>query len=637
MAVKPDASPMSSPVVMEATDVASAAEHATPKTDAVRVLHVISVSVPHLNGYTMRSRYIVETQKRSGTAVPTVVTSPFYPGNIASQHDDVIDGTMYHRIPHPTDLTTGRRWDDRLCIACFRLRKGIRGRGPAVRRALRNALLAPLKRRWRRSYRWSRRQVIRVTKPVHLWWKRRSARWRRSMRKPIRHMLRRTLRTLRWFHQVLYRRRFYQPLGARILAPFKSMVRAMLTRRQSDEDIAGEPGRLGRFFRGVGRVFATIVAAPVVAVGAIGRGIRGCCSFNGWIRRSAWTLEAIEELCIARRFRRDLLRIVEQERPDIIHAHSPYRCGRPAVEVGRRTGIPVVYEIRGLWEDSGVAQGNFVHDSAKYRFWRRNETYVMQHADAIICICEALRREVIERGVPPERTFVAPNAVDSDQFQPARLDRPENLPHGVRRVAAQLRGVTVGYVGSIRKLEGVDETVRGVAELIRQGVDASLLIVGDGPGLNELRELADQYALGDRAIFTGRVPHDVVRHYYALIDVFVVSRPALRVTNMVTPLKPLEAMAMGKAILVSDLPALREIVRNEKTGLTYEPGNLDDFTRQCRRYIEDAALRQEIADMARRWVRRERTWEVAQRPTVDAYTAVLPARTTAGRSDGGAR
>ena len=171
--------------------------------------------------------------------------------------------------------------------------------------------------------------------------------------------------------------------------------------------------------------------------------------------------------------------------------------------------------------------------------------------------------------------------------------------------------------------------MRGAAELARRGEDISLLIVGDGVVLEELKLLAAELHISDRTVFTGSVPHHRVRHYYDMIDIFVISRPALRVTEIVTPLKPLEAMAMGKPIVVSDLPALREIVADGQTGLVYRSGNAVDLADQCRRLLRNPQLYRDIAEAGRNWVRQERTWAASLRPLGLLYEMLGSAPETA--------
>jgi len=296
----------------------------------------------------------------------------------------------------------------------------------------------------------------------------------------------------------------------------------------------------------------------------------------------------------------------------------------PALRVAWRLGIPLVYEVRGVWEESGVAAGRFKRGGPRYQYWRRRDTEVMRQADAVVCICEQLRLEVIRRGVAPQRVFVVPNAVDTSVFHPpspSEVDAQAAASAGVQDVRRRLRFPTLGYVGSIRRLEGVEELVRGAAEVVRRGYEVSLLVVGRGPGLDGLRRLAQEEGIGDRTVFTGSVPHEQVSLYYSLLDVFVISRPALRVTKLVTPLKPLEAMAMGKALITSDLPALREIVKDGETGLLYRPGDVGDLAEKCIRLLDDRAFQLRLAEAGRRWVEKERTWSVSLRGLRPAYQA----------------
>lgn len=331
---------------------------------------------------------------------------------------------------------------------------------------------------------------------------------------------------------------------------------------------------------------------------------------------------ALEDHLLRRVFEQELWDLAQRVDPDIIHAHSPYRCGVPAARVAARMGVPLVYEVRGFWEESGVASGLFRRGGPKYRFWRRMDSEAMLRANAVVCICEELRKAIIERGVSPAQVFVVPNAVDTDVFRPSTergADGSDGLPEEVKAVRKRLHGGTLGYVGSIRRLEGVGELVRAAGEMVRRGCDISVLVIGDGPDLDGLVSLAAEEGIADRAVFTGRVPHEQVRHYYNLIDVFVISRPPTRVAKLVTPLKPLEAMAMGKALVMPDLPALREIVRDGETGLLYAPGEVADLADKCTRLLEDKNLNRRVTSAGTRWARDERNWPTVLRRLEPVY------------------
>ena len=513
---------------------------------AVKVLHVLSVSVPHLNGYTMRSRYIVNTLKAEGRYAPVVITSPFYPGNPASLVDETIDGIEYHRVPHPADLRRPKGMVQILCSAAYRIRR--RGRARLARRTM-----------------------------------------------GLREWLTRALLAMR------ARLEPYLPDRATKAGKLRLL-----------------PGMLFALcWKGGGAALRLLSRLSNAAQRARAR----------LVRRTANLLQWGEERLLLRLMRGRVEELCRRVKPEIVHAHSPYRSALPAMQVARTLGIPFVYEVRGLWEESSVADGRWTPSDPRFLFWREMDTRVMLGADAVICICWQLREEVIRRGVAPDRVFVVPNAVCPEAFaQSEPADEP--LPEPVEQVRRKLRRYTMGYVGSIRKLEGVEELLHGAAEVVRRGVDVSVLVVGDGDTLNGLKQLAAELGLGDRAVFPGRVPHDQVRHYYDLIDVFAITRPATRVARMVTPLKPLEAMALGRALVLADLPALRELVDDGVTGLLYRPGDIGDLADQCIRLMEDPLLRRRLAEQARRWVLAERTWSASLANIGEVY------RTAARNAEG---
>ncbi len=324
----------------------------------------------------------------------------------------------------------------------------------------------------------------------------------------------------------------------------------------------------------------------------------------------------LEDALLLHIFQRDLTALVSRLRPNILHAHSPYRCALPAEAVGRKCRIPCVYEVRGLWEESSVANGDWTVKSLEYRRWRAKDTRAMRRADVVICICRGLREVLIARGVSAERISVVPNAASPDMFCP---DNGQTPPVEVACLRERLGSMVLGYVGSLRPLEGVDELVRATVEVRRRGYDASLLVVGDGVSRRNLQALAEELGLGDHAVFTGRVAHEAVPHYYSLISAFVISRPATRVTQAVTPLKPLEAMAMARPIVVSDLAALRELVQDEETGLLYPPGDHVALAEQCIRILDHPEEARQRVRKARQWLSDHRTWQHVMHRVPELY------------------
>ncbi len=253
-------------------------------------------------------------------------------------------------------------------------------------------------------------------------------------------------------------------------------------------------------------------------------------------------------------------------RPDVLHAHSPALCGLAALRAGKRLGIPVVYEIRAFWEDAAVGNGNGGEGSLRYRLTRALENEVVSAADAVVTICAGLRDDLAARGYDPARITLSPNGVDLTLFG----DPPPPDP----AQAAELglgRGPVIGFIGSFYDYEGLDVLIAAMPLLLEQAPDARLLLVGGGPMDEALRAQAAASPAAAAIHFTGRVPHAEVERYYALMDVMAYPRKASRLTDLVTPLKPLEAMAQGKLVAASGVGGHRELIRDGETGVLFAP------------------------------------------------------------------
>jgi PEP-CTERM/exosortase A-associated glycosyltransferase len=277
----------------------------------------------------------------------------------------------------------------------------------------------------------------------------------------------------------------------------------------------------------------------------------------------------------------------------VLHAHSPVLNALPTLRAGRKHGLPVVYELRALWEDAAVDHGSTLEGSLRYRTSRSLETFALRRADHVTTICEGLREEVVARGVPRERVSVIPNAVDTAQFR--------------RRLG--LEGMTViGFAGSFYAYEGIDLLIDAVARLASRR-DLRVLLVGGGPQENALRAHVAAQDLSDRILFTGRVPHADVQRYYELIDVLAYPRHRMRLTELVTPLKPLEAMAQGRVLIASDVGGHRELIRDGETGFLFPAGDAAALASTLERVLACRADWPRHAAQARRFVESERTWK----------------------------
>jgi PEP-CTERM/exosortase A-associated glycosyltransferase len=250
----------------------------------------------------------------------------------------------------------------------------------------------------------------------------------------------------------------------------------------------------------------------------------------------------------------------------VLHAHSPALCGQAALRVARRRGIPLAYEIRAFWEDAAVGNGASREGSLKYRLTRALESHVVAEADAVVTICDGLRQDLIARGTDPERITIMPNGVDLDLFG-TPLPRDAAL-------AAELglgNGPVIGFIGSFYDYEGIDDLIAAMPALIVRQPDARLLLVGGGPCVEALKAQAEASPAAAAIRFVGRVPHHEVERYYALADIMAYPRKRSRLTDLVTPLKPLEAMAQGKLVAASDVGGHRELITHGVTGTLFAP------------------------------------------------------------------
>ena len=328
------------------------------------------------------------------------------------------------------------------------------------------------------------------------------------------------------------------------------------------------------------------------------------------------------EVRLIRALAHRLQQVVEQVRPDIIHALSPVLNALPALQVGRRNGIPVVYEIRAFWEDAAVDHGSTREGSLRYRATRALETYAIRRAGHVFTICEGLRADIVARGIPSGKVTVIPNAVDVEGFQLAQPADPALLARW------GLQGRTVlGFIGSFYAYEGLDLLVSAMPQLVQQRPDVCLLLVGGGPQEAALKAQVQMLGLADRVVFTGRVPHAEVNRYYDLIDVLAYPRHSMRLTELVTPLKPLEAMAQGHLFVASDVGGHKELIRHGETGWLFKADDRDARAAAVLDMLDHRDRWPQLRANGRRFVEEVRNW----RNSVAHYEAPYRALLTQGK------
>ncbi|QFU01726.1 Alpha-D-kanosaminyltransferase [Halomonas sp. THAF5a] len=302
-------------------------------------------------------------------------------------------------------------------------------------------------------------------------------------------------------------------------------------------------------------------------------------------------------------------------KPSCVMAASDFKNAIPAFLAARRLGIPFIYEMRGFWEVTHESRDPSVVQTSSYHLTQYLETLLARHSDHVFTLTKSMQQALVDRGLPSEQISLLPNSCDPEIFDPknnpknkvllSQLNIPDNVP-------------VIGYIGTFNVYEGLDDLMHACGKLYREGVVFRALLVGSepssragkGPCASEIESIAASYGFKDWLIMPGRIPHDKVSDYYSLIDIAPFTRKPLPVTELVSPLKPLEAMAMEKALVLSSVGALAEMVQDGKTGLVYEKGNIDSLAGKLASLLTDASGREQMGKHARQWVIGNRTWKI---------------------------
>jgi glycogen(starch) synthase len=313
-----------------------------------------------------------------------------------------------------------------------------------------------------------------------------------------------------------------------------------------------------------------------------------------------------------------ILEVAAIEKPDVLHAHSPVLNAWPAIWAGKKLGIPAVYEIRAFWEDAAVDHGSTTEGSLRYRATRAFETAACRRADAVVTICQGLRKGLLERGIPQKKLWVLPNGVDISSFPPPPLDTKLQAELGL--AGKQV----IGFIGSLYRYEGLRYLLDATAKLAPTLPNLRCLIVGGGYDgeEEELRAQAARLGIGDRVLVQGKVPHEAVSRYYSLIDILVYPRIRSRLLELVTPLKPLEAMAMEKLVVGSDVGGIKELIEDEKNGVLFKADDAEDLAATLAKLLGDPARMGTLGKLGRTHVREHRAWSKLISAHADVYRSL---------------
>jgi len=306
--------------------------------------------------------------------------------------------------------------------------------------------------------------------------------------------------------------------------------------------------------------------------------------------------------------------LTQKHEANVIHSSSNYLNGLAGAMAARKTGAMAVYEMRGLWHLSRSVVEPGYENCDHYRYCEIMELAAAQESHAVVTLSHALKQHLVRQGIDDNKIYVLPNAVDTDLFTPIQPDE-----HLVQQLGIQNR-VVVGFLGSLTGYEGLDILIQAIAALIRKGLPLSLIIVGSGYAEKALKDQAGATSVSEHIHFVGQIPFEQIKPYYSVIDIFPFPRNNFPVCRLVPPLKILEAMAMGKAIIASDLPPLLEMVSNGQTGLICKTDDVTSLAETINILCSSEALRQKLGEAARQWVLDARSWTEIVKKYLRVYT-----------------
>ena len=332
-------------------------------------------------------------------------------------------------------------------------------------------------------------------------------------------------------------------------------------------------------------------------------------------------LPVLNQAAVMQGLARRLAEVITIVKPDILHAHSPVLTALPAISAGRKFGIPVVYEVRAFWEDAAADHGTSSEGSLRYRLTHALETHAFRNADAVTTICEGLRSDIVARGIPSSKVTVIPNAVDIEKFSTGGTT-DEELKENLGLSGARI----LGFIGSFYAYEGLDLLLEAMPRMLEKAPDVRVLLVGGGPQEAQLKQKAEALGMQDRVVFTGRVPHQDVNRYYNLVDVLVYPRQRMRLTELVTPLKPLEAMAQGRLFAASDVGGHRELIRDGETGVLFKAEDPQSLADKVLDLLQSSEKWPALKQAGRHYVENERNWKTSVARYRDVYKSAMGGR-----------
>jgi len=326
-------------------------------------------------------------------------------------------------------------------------------------------------------------------------------------------------------------------------------------------------------------------------------------------------------------FQRNIESLTEEENPDILHAHTPFKVGLPTMRVARKLRKPFIYEVRGLWEESAISRGRFTKWNLRYWRFRFMENRVMRSADRVFCLSNTMKEQLIRRGLDRRKISIIRNGAPEEYLEEKR-QKELNLDLGQDSSLLRIKEIAnsksiIGYVGSVQKYEGLEDLVDAVGKMISNKRKVHLLIISNGDNKKYLEEICGKEQICRDVTIVGPIPRNKIREYYREIDIIAIPRlGGSTMARVVTPLKPMEALALGIPLVISDTPAIRELV-GEGNATLFESGNIPELYQKLCITIDDKEATKEMVERGIRWIRNRGTWEISAKETLREYNKLI--------------
>lgn len=310
-----------------------------------------------------------------------------------------------------------------------------------------------------------------------------------------------------------------------------------------------------------------------------------------------------------------LLRVVKEEKPDVLHAHAMFFCGIPTVLIGKWKKIPVIYEFRSLWMFQKKETAKTKLNLLVEKFLVSLETWTLKRADAAVFLNEDLETYFIDRGASFKNSYVINNAVNLDY---------------ISRIAVHDKQIknrdelVFGYIGTLAVYEGIELLVATFQELYREGIHNKLLIYGKGISKESVINQIRKHPEIETIHYMGSVAPNEIPDVFSGIDVIVNPRLDNEVTQSVTPLKPLEAMAYRKLFIGSDVGGIAALVKPGFNGFLFRAEDKAELKATIRQVLHLSNTdKSELLKRARNFVEEEKSWKKNAGVYRDLYSPLI--------------